>query len=157
MSLSHGSSALAGLEKACAVEHLIQALRIASFELQADAALALGRLGDRRAVEPLIAALDAVKNNKLRRNAARALALLGDVRAVDRLVIMLLSDDLWLRHDCVEAIERLGDVRAVNPLIRMLGDNLSGTRTAAAQALATLGCAEWKELIKEKTFPPARR
>jgi predicted NACHT family NTPase len=81
------------------------------------AAKALGRLGDRRAVEPLIARLGD-KDSFVRRAAAEALGVLGDRRAVEPLIARLGDEDVWVRRAAEEALRRLGDGRAVEPLER---------------------------------------
>lgn len=71
------------------------------------AALMLGKLGDPRAVIPLIKALDA-PGMQTPLNAAQALGKLGDPRAIKPLVLLASSDDDKLRAAALEALERLG-------------------------------------------------
>ena len=120
------------------------------------AAEALGKLRDRRAVEPLIQAL---RGGCLA--AARALGKLGDPRAVEALIRELGNQDsevrlaaaqalTWLREptwlasikgDCYD-FSRLGasgDPRAVEPLIKALDHYRPEVRAAAAEALGELG------------------
>ena len=94
----------------------------------------LGKLGDPRAVQPLIKALSA-DDKRVGRAAAKALGELGDPRSVNRLIQALRAgNDLaaW-------ALGILGDQSAVEPLIVALGDRNSGVRDYAAIALANLG------------------
>jgi HEAT repeat protein len=60
------------------------------------AAETLGDMGDARAVEPLIKALDD-PDTEVRWVAAKSLGMLGDPRAVPALIRALSSDDKWLR------------------------------------------------------------
>lgn len=71
------------------------------------AALMLGKLGDARAVIPLIKALDA-PGMQTPLNAAQALGKLGDPRAIKPLLLLASSDDDKLRSAALEALERLG-------------------------------------------------
>ena len=71
------------------------------------AALMLGKLGDSRAVIPLIKALDA-PGMQTPLNAAQALGKLGDPRAIKPLLLLASSDDNKLRSAALEALERLG-------------------------------------------------
>ena len=71
------------------------------------ATLMLGKLGDPRAVLPLIKALDA-PGMQTPLNAAQALGKLGDGRAIKPLLLLAGSDDEKLRSTALEALERLG-------------------------------------------------
>ena len=71
------------------------------------AALMLGKIGDPRAVLPLIKALDA-PGLQTPLNAAQALGKLGDPRAIKPLVILASSRDDKIRSAALEALERLG-------------------------------------------------
>ena len=87
-------------------------------------AAALGRLGDRRQVEPLIDALDRQYEMEVRA-AALVLGRLGDRRAVEPLIAVLRGPrDTRVRSEAAAALGRLGDSRAVEPLI----DALTGER-----------------------------
>jgi len=65
-----------------AVEALIKALRHENFHVRCVAAIALGYIGDKRAVEPLIRALG---DSEIRQEAANSLIMLGEY-AVDPLI-----------------------------------------------------------------------
>lgn len=71
------------------------------------AALMLGKLGDARAVEPLIRALDA-PGFQTPYYAAQALGLLGDQRAIRPLVTLAGSSRDKTRSAALEALDRLG-------------------------------------------------
>lgn len=73
------------------------------------AALMLGKLGDTRAVLPLIKALDA-PGLQTPLYAAQALGKLGDTRAIEPLLMLASSTaaDEKLRSAALEALERLG-------------------------------------------------
>jgi len=83
-----------------------------------EAAKALGRIGDRRAVEPLIALLTH-KNGGVRGDAAEALGTIGDERAVRPLISLLADPWVSTREKAVEALTRLTGKRpTVAALIR---------------------------------------
>ena len=69
-------------------------------------ARALGKIGDTRALEPLIAVL---KNDKLnvRIDAAEALGNIGDTRAVESLIAALKDEHPWIYENAAEALEKI--------------------------------------------------
>ena len=71
------------------------------------AALMLGKLGDIRAVEPLIRALEA-PGYQTPLYAAEALGKLGDTRAIEPLILMASTGRDKTREAAVEALKRLG-------------------------------------------------
>jgi hypothetical protein len=79
-----------------AVEPLVRELDNASANVRSSAAAALGALGIRTAVEPLIRVLRDDADSVVRTEAARALGALGDSRAVEPLI-----DALACAHDDV--------------------------------------------------------
>ncbi|RMF83541.1 MAG: NACHT domain-containing protein, partial [Nitrospirae bacterium] len=85
------------------------------------AAEALGKLGDPRAVEPLLQALGD-ESRGVRRAAAEALGKLGDPRAVEPLLQALGDRYSDVRLAAAEALGKLGDPRAVEPLLQALRD-----------------------------------
>jgi HEAT repeat protein len=86
---------------------------------------ALGKIGDRRAVEPLVSKLLSSKDVC---EAANALGYLGDPRAVQPLIDKLGCNDDFLT--VAEALGRLGDKRAVEPLVSWLKRMVSCDTTA---------------------------
>jgi HEAT repeat protein len=103
---------------------------------------ALGRLGDARAVEPLLAALCQV-NPHVRQDAATALGLIGDPRAIGPLIDAFRlesgdTEDITAWQDAAQALARLG-APAVEPLIRALRDENSTVRAWSAHALGQMG------------------
>jgi HEAT repeat protein len=97
-------------------------------------AKALAAIGDTRAVEPLIRALQ--DNEIVRREAANALNYIGDTRAVEPLIALLLNDyDSQVRQAAATALGSIGDTRAVEPLTQALEDADALVRDAARDAL----------------------
>jgi HEAT repeat protein len=85
------------------------------------AASALGEIGDTRAVEPLIAALqDQVP--VVREWAAQALGEIGDARAVEPLIAALQDEDPDVRKIAAGALGQIRDARAVEFLLAALED-----------------------------------
>ncbi|HXF06632.1 MAG TPA: HEAT repeat domain-containing protein [Blastocatellia bacterium] len=125
------AEALVGMG-AAAVEPLIAALE--DGRVRWAAVEALGRIGDARAVEPLIKALgykgrDIVKPGYSSKRSFCVPDLLG----------------INIRRAAAEALGRIGDARAVKPLIEALGDDR--VRKAAVEALVMIGAAAVEPLI----------
>lgn|GEM_PF-6620432 len=99
---------------------------------------ALGGLHDRRALEPLLAALKDT-NAVLRVTAARALGRLGDLKAQPALLNLLQASDQELRIAVAEALGLLRSDKSITPLITLLEDQQPRVRAAAAEALGHLG------------------
>ncbi len=92
-----------------AVKALIMALQNRNEDLivRGRAALMLGRLGDTRAVQPLINALDA-PGMQTPLHAAQSLGRLGDDRAIEPLLLIAGSAEGKLRAAALEALRCLG-------------------------------------------------
>jgi HEAT repeat protein len=104
-----------------------------------NAADALGSLGDTRAVEPLIAALN---DHDVNEAAAKALGQLGDLRAVAPLIdslIIKMGALSWPNERAAWALGQLGDPRAVEPLITVLQGRDIVHRITAAESLGRIG------------------
>ena len=102
-----------------AVEQLIDALENENKDVRWDAAIALGDIGDERAVGPLIKALGdddrtvrmyaAVATGRVHRFGARgALGKISDARAVEPLIALLEDEDKWVRDAAKEALKKFG-------------------------------------------------
>lgn len=96
----------------------------------ANAAISLGRIGDKRAVESLINVLQN-SFNYLRAHVAEGLGLLGDKRATLPLIAVLQDNDGFVRMRVVEALGRLKDERAVEALLGALQFAEGGSEEAA--------------------------
>jgi len=92
--------------------------------LRSAAAQALGRLGDDRAIVPLMSILnDKSVNYRLRLAAAESLGKLGDEHAMMPLLEIIRDErekSLYLKESAVKALGMLGDIRAIEPLIDVL-------------------------------------
>ncbi len=96
---------------------------------------ALGRLGDGRAVEPLLACLDDVNAN-VRAAPAEALGRLGDERAVAPLIACSRDGGRDLREAAVIALGRLGTPQALTVLHDLLTSIVRDTRLWALEGLS---------------------
>jgi HEAT repeat protein len=102
-----------------AVGPLINALRDINPDVQRNAALALGELGDDGAVVPLIEALMDV-HYPARGAVTKALGQIGDPQAVESLIMALRDHDILVRRRAATALGQIGDARAVEPLVQAL-------------------------------------
>jgi HEAT repeat protein len=144
-----GSPNVRKMEAKRNVEGLIKVLRSrGDIGVRKEVAGALGRIGDARAVEPLIKALQHFAYD-VRKAAASALGQIGDTRAVEPLIAALNDEDRDVRSPAARALGQIGDTRAVEPLIAALNDDKSGwsVRTAAVDALERFGEARAFEAL----------
>ena len=160
------------------VDGLIKALEYEKDrQVQCDAAKALGKIGDERAVEPLINALKN-KDGNVRRESAEALGKIGDTRAVEPLVkalgygsygpesivveslvkigkptveplIQAMKDkNKYVRKGVVYVLFEIGEERAVEPLVKALGDEYDDVCKVAGDALVKIGAPAVEPLIQ---------
>jgi HEAT repeat protein len=95
----------------------------------------LGNIGDKRAVQPLVTALQDKLDYycEAREPAAEALGSIGDEQAVEPLIAILRSQDVKkLRPVAAKALGKIGDRRAVEPLITALTDDCCVREAAIA-------------------------
>lgn len=102
-----------------AVLHAIEALLDQNREVRARAITALGRIGDVRAVDPLIRLVDDSEAGIVR-SALWALGRLRDNRAVDPL--LRLWDKGEFRREIAMALGAIGDKRAAQPIMNALDE-----------------------------------
>ena len=101
---------------------------------------ALGKIDDKRAVEPLIKTLEDKEEYRYRDSAAEVLGNIGDKRAVEPLIKALEDKVDWdVRKNAASALGEIGDKRAVEPLIKALEDSDYDVRGSAAEALGKIG------------------
>jgi len=131
-----------------ALDSLVAALKDEDYAVRRQAAAALGNLGksDDRVISALVAALKD-QNYDVRSQAAAALGNLGksDDRVISALVAALKDEDHEVRsQDAAAALGNLLQPKLDDELFELLANNLSGYRTAGAQALA-----------RQDSLPPA--
>lgn len=118
-----------------AVVPLIQALKDLKSDVRSQAALSLGILGDKRAIDSLIAMFSNPNEAYI---SARALARIKSRRVVKPLIAGLKSDNRAIRLSAAEVLGEIGDQRAVDPLIESLNDENNSVRNSAAVSLGKL-------------------
>ncbi len=111
-----------------------------SYRARASAALALGKLGDKRAVPAL---LDALEDGAwmVRKTSVDALSEIGAVRAGARVAEMLDDPSIEVRLAADKALVKLSGPHIFPALIRILRDEKSEGRTLAARWLGLIGDA----------------
>jgi HEAT repeat protein len=125
-----------------AVPALIAALSDEHHQTRARAARALGRIGDERAIDPLLKRLDdpAEKRGEHGTGAREAVALalgqLGPRRAVRPLIAALKDQNPRVRRATARALGMLGDPAAADPLLPLLTDD---QRRVVQEATVALG------------------
>ncbi len=127
-------------ELSVVVDKIIKVLKFGDeyFE-KPDAVIALGMIGDSRAIEPLIEFLKYSKNDHLRAEIAKALGRISDKKATPALIEALLNDSYrHTRCEAARALEKMGDKRAIPALEKALKDEYYHTRRHAAKALKKL-------------------
>jgi HEAT repeat protein len=117
---------------------LVRGLADPDDEVRAKSATALGRLGDRRAVGPLLDHLLSDPAPFVRTRIACTLGQFRDPEVVNRLVQALGDSAWWVRMRSVEALEQIG-APAEGPLLVALDDPDPELRGRAAVALERLG------------------
>lgn len=117
-----------GNDKIIIIDKLVELLDHDRRETRLEAVVALGEVGDERAVKPLLEIVnsgsaedsDDREPPEIRRLAVEALGKIGG-KAVDKLVNILQNKGSSMRVDAIQALAKLGDERAVKPLIEVLG------------------------------------
>lgn len=108
-----------------------------SADIRANAAVSLGRVGDTRAVDPLITALND-EDSSVRLNAAVSLGEIGDPRAIGPLIETLNDETPEVWRNVTEALGKFGEP-AVDPLIAVLSDRNQQSSYVRPQAALALG------------------
>lgn len=104
-----------------------------------EAVIALGRIGNKRAVPSLLMMLDHADAG-LRARIAEALGRLGDRSALGKIISLLSDSDEAVQLCAVRAVQRIPDRRAARPLLAILSQTEnSDLRCQAVIALAATG------------------
>ncbi|MFX0123716.1 MAG: HEAT repeat domain-containing protein [Candidatus Hodarchaeota archaeon] len=101
-----------------AVRHLSKLLETSNEVVRIAVTQALGNIGSKRTIKPLISALND-DSPLVRENAVKILVQIG-VPAVEPLVTLLNNTDKVVLKHVIDALVRIGDIRAVKPLIQLL-------------------------------------
>jgi HEAT repeat protein len=113
----------------------------------ANAARALGRIGDPSAVDSLCKALGH-KEPDVRASAANALLKIGDARGVEAIYTTLENGMGDSRIEAAEAVGQIGGTRAIEALCKALGDVDWRVASCAAKALVKIGAPAARALCK---------
>jgi HEAT repeat protein len=119
-----------------------------------EAAWALGQMGDRRAVGPLIELLEQGRYWPARLNAAAALGRLRDPAAFAALreVLLQTDDPTAPRAAAAAALGALGDHRAIAALNDRLQDGDPYVRRGARSGLRALLGWRWRQKLRRGTY-----
>lgn len=131
------------------VLHEIANLRDPAWGVRRAAVMNLGQMGDRRAVPPLLAALNDM-DPQLQNFAVRSLAKLKDPRAIEPLIVLAnKSANKQVADVAIQALGEFKDARGVAALIDILNRSAQDDATVASALedwrpgrSATSGCAE---------------
>jgi HEAT repeat protein len=143
------------LKDARDVDALLALLGDPAFLVRERAALALGDIGERRAVAPLITLLRS--RDPASEEVAAALGMLSDPAAIDVLLEALSDWDHVMRDAAAAALGSFDDPRVIEALGRVATeDSMVVTRAAAAAALGDIGGpASSKALLPALSDPDA--
>ena len=138
---------LIGLDARIGYLEAISKLKDKNPDVRMRAAKALGRIGDARAVEPLIPALNDMHRD-VRWNAVRALGMIGGTKAAEALTKALGDKYDPVRSKALEALVKIG-AEAVESLIKGLKDKSITVRYNSAAALGRIGSPKAKDALTE--------
>lgn len=131
------------------VPDLVEVCRSERSELlRGDAARALGRIGDKRAVRGIISVL-AVREWSARCDAVESLGYLGDARAIPPLRRLLRTKNEVLKGYVMTSLAQLGDESSIPFLRRCLRGKSGQLRLEAAVSLVILGEESGLSVIRE--------
>ncbi len=119
------------------VDPLVATLQNPDARIRERAASALESFADRRAVEPVIAALKKETDLAVRLWLLQVLQEHPDARSVDVLTAHLNDDAPEARGDAATALARIGDPRGVKQVLALLKDENAGVRGIAALVLGS--------------------
>ena len=115
------------------VDRLVGQLRSDDLDTRRAAVIALGRIGDARAVAPLVALLED-DDRELLVTATAALARIGDGRAFEALLRLLGDADLSVRHGAIGALNSIGHLRWAPACSRCSGRRSARARSSSVAA-----------------------
>ncbi|MGQ9630027.1 MAG: MFS transporter [bacterium] len=129
------------------VNELIDALNDPSQRIRKEAALALGRIGDRQAFDALVEKLED-PNSFIQEEAAEALGMLKDSRGVDVLIRNMEGGDSYVKGGIALALGEIGDERGKPAILKLLREERDGYAfVSAAEAASKMKLYEAGEHI----------
>ena len=145
---------------------LIESLKDPDRAVREDATIALGMIGDPRAIDAL---MEAMKDGAVKRHAIMSLGMIGDVRALPPVLAALkgkgirqdgtpmpgciVSEEAFIKEAAATALGHFRDPRVIPDLILLLKDGV--LRERAANALVLIGDAAIEPLISFLYDPKA--
>ena len=129
-------------------ELLVEQLGSEELEIRKSAAVALGRIGDARAVPALVAVLD--DDAELVIAAADALAKIGDARAFEGLLALVGDPGAAVRQAAVGALNSLGSPEMPARVLPLLADPDPNVRESAVKIAGYFGYPESADLLLER-------
>ena len=148
------------------VDALIGMLKDPDRAVREDATIALGMIGDARAVDAL---MEAMKDGAVKRHAIASLGMIGDPRALPAVLDALkgkgirqagtptpgciVSEDAFIKEAAATALGHFRDARVIPDLIMLLKDGV--LREKAASALVLIGDAAIEPLVSFLHDPKA--
>lgn len=134
-----------------------------NYKIRLCIAEALGKIGDKGAVESLINVVkdESEKSVYVRESAAKALGMLGDLKAIEPFIMILQSKKTFLdkftflKEQIIEAIGKLNapeDKRILEVLKESLEDESSQVRLNAIESLSNSEYEEAEKLIEKMLF-----
>lgn len=135
------------MEKNKDVDGLVRALEHNDYLIRKEAARSLKKVGDERAVEPLIKSLkyenwqsEFTLLTSVREFSAEALGIIGDENAIEPLIqAMNEDDDEEVRWKSARALGQIRDDSAIDALIEALNSDSWRVRENAARSLGNIG------------------
>ena len=121
-----------------ALPKLVAALRDSRPSARQLAAEALGEIGSREAVAPLVELIE-TDTSGARLEAITALGKIGDPAAIDPILSIQRNGSVAIRRKTIPALARFRDKRAVEALIAALADQNEEVRQSAASGLGEVG------------------
>jgi hypothetical protein len=119
------------------IDGLIKALQYPDFNIQWQAADALGKSG-KEGIDRLLGVLTH-KNREVQLGVIEALGEIKDPRSAPSLIELLKNKSVEVRWATAIALGEIGDVRAIGPLVVTLGDTDKYVRYGAAITLEKMG------------------
>ena len=147
---------LSGAKRPQAVDALIEILGAfrEPHEVRAAAADALGGIGDRRALDPLMRALLDGMDGRITSSAGTALLRMRDERSVPALVKAFAHVDDEVNRTAAAVLVSMGGPRVREELLRALESPGPGVRVLAAIALGLMGEAQGAEFLVAAVLDP---
>jgi len=127
------------------VPPLIEQLQAEDLETRQAAAVALGRIGDRRGTAPLVKAL---ADRDLAVAAAGALARIGDASAFEALIVRLGDPDSSIRQSVIAALNSIGHPEMPGRILPLLTSPDAIVREAALRIAGYFGYPECLDSVR---------